>query len=632
LNSPHGEPDEKGFTFNVEDVNGPEDVEFFTLTASGTGAQGAVLGIRLGSLNMSGTTPTYPGGPSYPFSYDYEGSASNASAVNYTTLPAVFDDPPLSPPVEDDELADSPIKRMRFPLIGGITVPGVIVINGIEIDVWRNDYIGWVSWTSRAVWDEDKVDGDNLDENGNGLIKLELRSSLWDDFTLETARLVGQTGRLTFAESTCNANYTMPMLSDIKRGLLILEQFAGTVYRRSGNETENPSTEATANEYYATETGTHRTFFIGPDGEKPVDPSWQHSIYIPNTTIPSDTDTALGQTLTMQFQSLAGMNDIYLNYNHPDRIVPGSHGMLLGVPGHSYGKKAWVAEGSGFSGFGNYKARLTRNTPRADHSAALTAKLAPGAKVYGILSRNGKTESRPSAAGGGAPRRLATVFKGVITASDFSLLPTGIPALPRLFLSSSDFQRMDSGAQYHLGSLSFEVTEIVSDRIWSGGYEFFGDFWWGKVPFHISSSVAIESWVGNLFLDGSLRNIYPTEAYNAAWLAHAGAVNVTDAITEGTFEDTFAATRLIWDDPYIWRQRRYYDESGHWEGYVDGKESHPAEVPRWKLDYSGPEVKCWFDGIELLEPKAPIKNERIYVGNFLDLAFDRKVLRKNSEL
>lgn len=618
---------ERGYTFDIQGIQGPEDVEFFDINFQTSTAQGSSLGIILGTLTMSGTTPTYPGGPSYPFYYQYEGSARNVTLAHYSTLPNVVNAGILNPPVEDDDYASAPIKHMTFSLTGGIILPGVLVVNGIEYNVVQIPYVGIVDWVSRAVWKTEEGGDETQPIN---TIRLQLRSSLYDDFVLETASLVGQTGRVTYAESTCVANYTLPMLTDIKAGRLILEQFNGTVYRRRGNENQDPTTSATANESYVTESGTHRTFLLTPEGEKPIDPSWQHSIYIPVTAIGYGQDTEVGQVLSMQFQPLSGMVDSYLNFDHPDKIFPATPGMFLGVPGTNFGKRTW-REGSSF--FGGIKSRLTRNTPRPDHAAALEAKLAPGAKVYGILYNNGKTK-----VAFGRNQRLSTIFKGVVTASDYSLMSLGATAAPQYRVGDTDFYRMTSGAHYHLGNLTFQVTEIVSDQILSGGFDFFGDYWHGKVAYRrflnnydFTTNTSVESWAGNVFLDGSLRNIYPTEAYNAAWIAHAGDSRPSQVIAEGTFDDTFASTRLVWEGDYIWKFRRYYDESGHWEGYADGDDKHPVEVPRWKLDASGSEVKCWFDGIDLLEPKEPRKEYGIYLDNVSDFSFDRREIIKNLE-
>lgn len=565
-------------------------LEMFTLTGD---ESELVYSARMGTMQFSGTTPTYPGGPTYPFSYEFEGVSRSIKEVEYSEVPAVVNIGPIPNPDPDDDNAAYDIYQIEFGLIGGITTPERLIINATEHPIWRDDFTGFVNWSSRVVWD-----------TSTDIITFEYRGTLYEDFVAETASLFGQTGVTTEIDRTTTATYTLPILVDIASNSMIAETYSGTVkaeWRYPYTESGDPPTSSQADRLFTSDNGTEATFLLKDGIQIPVDGYWQHQFYIRSDDLGGKSTSEIQVGDIIRLNRKIGLTDAFVQ----DSSTRDEDALEIWVPGREWGHKRWRDDdGIHF--------RQTHNTPRADHEAALMDKLSVGARVYGVLYDTAF--------------RYSTVYKGIITSSSIQKLEIGgIGSIFRTREIHTQCQGSQCYGVYHLGHLEFEVTELVAPSLLWRTWDFFGDYWHGKCELRFANND-----IGSVILDGSIRNMFPTEAYNSTEFAHRGGNRARHIFSEGTFLNGFVGTNFQWADPYIWRFYRDY-KVGHWEAWVQGRDGHPAQVPRWKLDYSGPVVKCWFDGIDEFELMPPDRSNTYEAYDMASLGLDRKMALKRLE-
>lgn len=576
-----------------------------------TGSE-SLLSNKIGTQNFSGNVPMYPGGPTYPLSFDFEGIDHDTKTYDYATIPTPTNIGPDPNPDPEDAYADYNIYQVEFTILEDIATPLILIIDGFEEEIWQYTYLGIVSWLTRAV------------RNVGNTIVYEYRKAPDDpntDFTPDLVQLFGNIGRTYQQEFVANVSYTLPIMVDISSDSMIAESYSGTVsenrYYPGSGSSEN------LRRIHCSDSGTERTFLRREDGEgnvteTPIDGYMQYQFYLLPDDIGKPTDQVrVGDTIRLSRST--SLTHAFVNPTIDGHDEYDQQSLAIFVPGTEWGEEQWEEDGSTLRLF-------THNSPRTDHAAALMEKMAPGAKVYGILYDTGVDESEDPR---GRIVSRSTVYKGVITSSSLVKLYPGDVS----FLHSGGFynRAMYSGlrpslktpAGYLLSHLEFQITELVATNIAYKTWSFFGDYWWSKRPFNYPRDKS-----GTVTLDGSIRNVFPTEAYWSGEFAHRAGYKCRYIFSEGTFMSGYVGAKFNWSDPYIWRfARDYYVD--HYEGWVQGtRSSSPVQVPRWKLDYSGPVVKCWFDGVDEFELMPPDRSEYWNATYIAALALDRKMALK----
>lgn len=580
----NGGAPQKGHTLDLLQVKSVEDIRYFDINITEELSLGALFGSPIGRFAMNGTVPMSPGGPTYPFSYDFNGEADGSRLYTYSSVP--------SPSTEPDP--DSPgdvILTFEFPLgVTGIDTPTLLIFDSSTVII---NLLG-TGFTVSATW-----------ESGSTTITLRVRSILYGaDWEPTEVSVRGDTENVQFLNGSVEAQYTLPMLLDIKSGLMIAERFNGEVRSRIQVGNQGLSA-ATANNNSWEESGTSETFFRAADGtEKAVDGYWQHVAGIHDSGLSRGQELTVGQTFTCNFKS-----------SIPPKVINGD-GLpiyLAGVPGSAMAFDAWR---EGFS-FYDFLCRLTQNTPKAADDADFARKTAPGASVYGVYYPNSKG--------------LTTVFKGKVVSFNYRTMNPGEYIFPRV--TSFGYQAaMQSEAWYLVSSYAIEITEIIND-VTSLTFDVFGDQYRGFEQADDSTPPILgfqAAFSGFIFLDGSIRNIWPTGRYNSSFIAQSFSLG-SYTLAAGSYYHSFAGAHLIWEDPWIWRVPRDFGGVAEFDAEIirEGDRDRFLNLPRWRLDYSGPEVRCWFETIDrfkIMEP--PEDNGEFYIYDCVNLTLDRAMILK----
>lgn len=675
---------EKGHTYDMALVEGPGDIDYFSIeTPVNDNITQGIDGVIMGEFQYQGNTKLIPGGASHTFSINHKGERGNFVVWDlpenrvpdsYNVQDEVGEAPLLDPEInfisagylpgkdaEDNEIPYSTpddlntevggaVYRVRFSLSGsGIATPQSITINGNTMLVDATGLATYpiiLSMTSLPAYNQFKPDDvpvdsgligqlrfrhaiyspkEDADPEGHpGYVDIIYRDlDLGEDGTpqdyvdsFDAITIVGFSAeQALYTESTGTANYTFPMLADLAGNQLLAESYNGELYHRANTwfpYSDNPALEAA--EHYWIESGTSETYLM-KDGQKiPCDGTPQLYIPMPRQSVGWQENIAVDQNITITFASTV-----------PEKGYDGS-----GVP-----VLICYTEGQefGYKMDGDKWPIITRNTPRPETAAAISAKLSPGAKVYGSHRYRDGQNWR------------AVPFRGEVVSSQWKWAPVGsrTPIRARLHRTG-----MQGGSPFIIESLTIKITEIFTQE-YGRSWQFWGDYfppyeYVQNIPSTSNPDVPVPRYDhGYLYFDGSFRNIYQTGGYTAGQMLHASNMRI-NSMFEGPLDHAYWSQSFVWDEDYIWRIGRYIDTTSPYsfgrnerldsEGNVLIPAQYGYFIPRWRIDYSGGLAKCVFDDFQIIDSSMEHwidESGGFSIGNYINASLDPKILREITE-